>query len=37
MLRTPAIVLTRIGNVADRNTMKTFEPLPIPNQMMISG
>ena len=37
MFRTPAIVLTRIGNTADRKTMKIFEPLPIPNQMMISG
>ena len=37
MLRTPAIVLTRIGSIADRKTMKIFEPLPIPNQMMMSG
>ena len=37
MLRTPATVLTSTGRTAERNTMKIFEALPMPNQMMNSG
>ena len=36
-VRTPVMVLTRIGNTAPRNTMAILEPSPMPNQIMISG
>ena len=37
MFRMPATVFTRIGKKADKKTMNTFDHIPIPNQMMISG
>src|ERR1700722_19039827 len=37
MFRTPPTVFTRIGKNAEMNTMKTFDQIPMPNQMIIMG
>ena len=37
MFLTPPTVFTRIGKNAEMNTMKTFDHMPMPNQMMIIG
>ena len=37
MARMPPTVFTRMGKKADINTMKTFDHIPMPNQMMIMG
>src|SRR5580692_11191308 len=34
---TPATVFTRIGKNAEMNTMKIFDQIPMPNQMIIMG
>ena len=35
--RMPPIVFTRIGKNAEMKTMNTFDHIPIPNQIKISG